>query len=131
MLRVVVHCAIAQWFEVCLCRFNVQVRIPPRAALLFKRAVLGVVDCFLLVVFTCTVLSLDLGVFGGLITPVCSYILVARLVECLPRLQSVVGSNSTHEKRAVLGAVDMFALPFYPVDMYIHTCTCSASHIWQ
>ena len=46
MLRVVVHCAIAQWFEVCLCRFNVQVRIPPRAALLFKRAVLGVVDCF-------------------------------------------------------------------------------------
>ena len=67
------------------------------------------------------ILGLELGIFGGLITPVCSYItdweyslrfalccvvlyirtstswvaLVAKLVERLPRQESVVGSNPT------------------------------------
>ena len=46
-------------------------------------------------------------------------VLLTQLVECSPRLQSVVGSNPTNraallcslEKRAVLGIVDLFVVP--------------------
>ena len=62
--------------------------------------------------------------------------LVAQLVERLPRLQSVVGSNPTQgssfsflwKERAILGAVDLFALPclaFLPCYQFVGYHTCS------